>query len=337
MYLRQAIYPEVKKLNREDFEKRLYISYLDETTVYSFKNVIYHAVVSMTTSKENYIQNIEKGWAEIRRQFNIKDGVCLHFTDIKALLNPKYYERPEKERNLDMEEIFCNNGELLTDKLYDFYIAICDFIKDNDFTIQASGQRYIKSPMFTNKKIKELTNGYWYPLFREHLDAMTYYFIKIAYDEYLENIKTNTNAKYFNKMVKLRYDGDFDLSVRNDFRNAFSHSISNGTKRFTSDAFKDIFDEVRFIDKSEVGYCILCPNDCNSRLINHVGNEIVDFLTLYAANYIAFDYMKHDFMEYEGKIESDAESIIKQKLTISINGKKAITPLDVIKPKIFKE
>ncbi|WP_278336585.1 hypothetical protein [Clostridium colicanis] len=42
-------------------------------------------------------------------------------------------------------------------------------------------------------------------------------------------------------------------------------------------------------------------------------------------------------MEYEGKIESDAESIIEQKLTISINGKKAITPLDVIKPKIFKE
>lgn len=102
-------------------------------------------------------------------------------------------------------------------------------------------------------------------------------------------------------MVKLRYDGDFELSVRNDFRNAFSHSISNGTKRFTSDAFKDIFDEVRFIDKSEIGYCVICTNDCKSKLVNHAGNEIVDFITYYAAIYIAKDCMKNDYINYDTK------------------------------------
>ncbi|NLU52237.1 MAG: hypothetical protein GXX10_05180 [Clostridiaceae bacterium] len=324
-------------MDREKFEKRLYISYLDETTVYSLKDVIYLAVVSMTASKEKYIQSIERNWAQIRRRFGIKDGVCLHFTDIKALLNPKYYERPDKERNLDMEEIFCYNGKLQTDKLYNFYIDICNFIKDNDFTIQVSGERYLKSPMFANKKIKEFTNGYWYPLFRDHLDSMAYYFIKTAYDDYIEESKSNNNAKYSNKMVKLRYDGDFELSVRNDFRNAFSHSISNGTKRFTSDAFKDIFDEVRFIDKSEIGYCVVCTNECNSKLINHAGNEIVDFITLYAANFIARDYMKKDFIEYDGKTEDEADRIIQQKLIININGKEPITPIEYIRPKIFYE
>lgn len=169
-------------MDKENFDKRLFITYLDETTVYSLSDVIFNAVVSMTACKENYIKNIEKNWAEIRRKFDIKDGVCLHFTDIKALLNPKYYERPENKRNLDMENIFCDKGELLTDKLYDFYIDICKFIHNEEFTIQVTGERFFKSPMFSNKKIKGLTNGYWYPLFRDHLDSMAYYFIKIAYD-----------------------------------------------------------------------------------------------------------------------------------------------------------
>jgi len=298
---------------------------------------MYLAVVSISASKEYYINHIEKGWADIRRKFKISDGVCLHFTDIKALLNPKYYQRPEEHRNLAMEKIFCDNRKLMTDKLYDFYSTICEFIKNCDFTIHVTGQKYLKSPMFKNKKIKDLTNGYWYPLFREHLDSMAYYFIKIAYDEYINELKTKPNAKYYNKMVKLRYDGDYELSVRNDFRNAFSHSICNGTKRFTAKAIEDIFDEIRFIDKSEIGYCGICPNDCSSKLINHAGCEIVDFITYYAANYIAHDDMKNDYIQFDGKTDDEVEKIIQQKNTIEIGDKGKIIPIDYIYPKIFFE
>jgi len=47
-------------VDKENFDKRLFITYLDETTVYSLSDVIFNAVVSMTASKENYIKNIEK-------------------------------------------------------------------------------------------------------------------------------------------------------------------------------------------------------------------------------------------------------------------------------------
>lgn len=62
-------------MSREDFEKRLYISYLDEVTVYSFKDVIYHAVVSMISIKKNYIDNIKTDWAKLRKDFNIGKNI----------------------------------------------------------------------------------------------------------------------------------------------------------------------------------------------------------------------------------------------------------------------
>lgn len=323
---------------REEFEKRLHIAYLDEVTVYSFKDSIFHAVVSMNMKKDTYINNLEKDWAELRRKYDIPDGVCLHFTDIKALLNPQYFLRQPKERNADMERIFCDTGnKLVPDKLFDFYCDILDIIHKNNFTVQVTGKRYQKTPLFTNKKMKNYNNGFWYPLFREHLDSMAYYFIKSAYEEYEAEVMVNKNAKYHNYTVKLRYDGDIELTVRNDFRNAFSHSISNGTKRFTFDAFKEIFDEVRFIDKSEIGFCTVCPSTCNSRQISHAGSEIVDFMAVYVARYIAYKAMKNDLIRYEEKSEEEAEKIINRNMHIEIQGKPLIKPIDRILPKIFFE
>ncbi len=138
---------------REDFEKRLHIAYLDEVTVYSSENSIFHAVVSMCMKKESYINILERDWAELRRKHGVADGVCLHFTDIKALLNPQYFHRPPKDRNPDMEKIFCDTSDrLLADKLFDFYGDVLDIISSSNLKVQVTGKRYQKTPLFTNKK-----------------------------------------------------------------------------------------------------------------------------------------------------------------------------------------
>ncbi len=185
--------------------------------------------------------------------------------------------------------------------------------------------------------MKSYNHGFWYPLFREHLDSMAYYFLKSSFEEHEANVRANPNAKYHNYTVKLRYDGDLELTVRNDFRNAFSHSISNGTKRFTSDAFKDIFDEVRFIDKSEIGFCSVCPNTCNTRQISHAGSEMVDFMAVYVARHIAKEEMKKDLVDYERKAVEEAERIVNQNLYLEIQDKPLIMPIERILPKIFFE
>ena len=319
---------------REDFEKRLHIAYLDEVSLSPIKEVSYYAVVSMIVNKDDYISKTEKDWAEMRKKYGVQDGVYLHFTDIKALLNPQYFSRKSKDRNQNMEDIFCDSGKIIADKLHEFYQDILDIIKSNKIKIQVSYERYKKNSFFTDKIVKYYNNGYWYPLFRDHLDAMAYYFLKLSFDEYKAKLEKNSSASLHHHMVKLRYDGDFNLSVRNDFRNAFSHSISNGTRRFTSDAFKDIFDEVRFIDKSEIGYCVVCPNECNSRLINHAGSEITDFLTVYVARHITQVSITNDYIQ-SGIGSDEATKKVAKSMQIEIDGKEIIKPMDVLLSKLF--
>ena len=57
---------------------------------------------------------------------------------------------------------------------------------------------------------------------------------------YKSGFPFHISHKFHNLFAKLRYDGDIELSTRNDFRNAFSHSISNGSDRFTAEAFTEV-------------------------------------------------------------------------------------------------
>lgn len=326
-------------MSRDDFEKRLCITYIDEATVYSFDSVVFHAVVSMTTSKQNYIENIEQQWIELRRNHNIPDGECLHFTDIKALLNPAYFTRAPKDRNPAMERAFCaSQGVVDIDKLHAFYSDVIKIIRDNDFTVQATGRRFIKNQFFADKLIRKYNNGYWYPIFREHLDRMAYYLIDRSFKEHKTNLQTNPKAKFHNLFAKLRYDGDIELSTRNDFRNAFSHSISNGSDRFTAEAFKDSFDEVRFIDKSEIGYCVSCDDPaCSARLINHAGNEILDFITIFVARHIGLDFHIEDLARYRNVAPETIRPGVEATLILKLGDKDPLAPLDAILPKLYSE
>lgn len=296
---------------------------------------MYLAVVALVTKKTNYIENIEKGWSELRKKYNVPDGTYLHFSTIKNFLSPSYKVN-NNVKNIELENIFFNNGILDYDKIYEFYCDVLDFIRNNDFTIHFVKEKYTKSEMYCDNIIKDYINGYYYPMFRDFLDILAYYFIKLSYDDYVRRRSAGIKSSYKDISVKIRYDGDFGLSQRNDLRNAFSHSISNGTKRYTAEAFKKIFDEVRFIDKSEVGHCNQCQYSCSHKLFNHAGSEIVDFIALYVARYIFEEDYKKDRLAL-----GDNDKIIGESLqnlqSIYIKGRKPLLPIKVIKSKIIYE
>lgn len=319
-------------MDKDIFNKQLHICYLDEVKSYSFKELESISVVSLICSKDNYI-SFERDWSLIRKKYGVSNGVYLHFTDIKALLNPSYFKRLENNRNSDLEKIFCIVPDVVDyDKLYHFYLDIFEFISSHDFYIQVTSSRYYKLPIFYDKRTKLYHNGYWYPLFRKHLDNMTYLLLKDSYDEYIVSSKRNPKSKFINKVVKLFYDGDFDLSVRTNFRDAFSHSISNGTERFQSKAIKDLFDEIRFIDKSEVGYCL--DNCINLNISNHAGNEMLDFIAIYAARNSVKECWKNDIVSYSNKTLIEAKTSIDESLQIRIPNKPNLMPIDIISNKI---
>lgn len=322
-------------MSKADFEKRLCISYVDEATVYSYKTSMYNAVASMITSKTNYIDNIETQWIELRKKYDIPDGICIHFTDIKALLNPVYYTKPD--RNVVMEKIFCNAGNTLDKgKLYSFYNDVLKVIKNNEFVIQVTGMRIDKKSFIANKDIKKYGTGNWYPIFKRHLEAMVYHLIFISYQEHQEILKEKPKANFRSFIAKIRYDGDIDLSSRNDLRDAFSHCVTNGTERFNADAVKACLDEVRFIDKSEIGFCGSCDvRPCTSRFKSHAGNEILDFITIFVARKIAYEFHIKDAMLEFGISEEEARKKIDKDFKIRIDGYESIEPLIDISPKVF--
>ncbi len=78
---------------------------------------------------------------------------------------------------------------------------------------------------------------------------------------------------------------------------------------------------MRFIDKSEIGFCVSCDvNGCNSKLISHAGNEILDFMTIFAARYIAYEDNIQDLMIEKGINEVNARKKVDEAFQIRING-----------------
>lgn len=313
---------------REEFEKNLYITYIDEVENYTYPDVIFKSIVSISMKKTNYISCIEKRWNELRNKYDVPTGVTLHFSDIKALLNPKYFSWNERERNKDMEKIFCknNNGKEIvdTEKLYNFYQDVITIIKECSFDIIVTGKRFEKTSMSKDKSIKDSLHTEWYILFKEHLDNLGSYMLKKSYDNF-KNLKKR-KGKFKILTTKLRVDGDFGLSSRGDFRDVFAEVICNGTYRYSRFFTRKCFDSLKFIDKSEVGYSY----------ISHAGNELVDFITLYAARGTYRDEFINDYMNNESSSRHKAENSYKKQIKILINDK-SIYPFDEISKKIYKE
>lgn len=310
-----------------NFEKNLHIIYTDESSDFSHSLCSSYSMSSIVAPQKYYIDRIECDWNKLKKKYNIANGICLHFTDIKALLNPRYYSRSVEKRNVEMEKIFCDDhNNLKYDLLYNFYSDIIKFIDTHDFKVIVSNVYDYKSKQM-NSNLKKYTNSIWYILFKNHLDEIAEYSLREKY--------SNSQLKF---IAKIRYDGDLGLSNKNDIRDAFSNSITTGTNRFTSEIIRNCFDELRFINKKEVGFCSNCKSipSCTNKNYSHAGNEIIDFIAAYSGKHLTKDVNIDMFKQSFPDKKDRAEISYQHSTTIKINDK-LITPLDVIIPKIYTE
>lgn len=308
-------------MSNSDFSKNLFITYLDEVKTYTLGDYSLINIVSISMKKSYYINNIETKWKNLREKYSIPDGTCLHFTDIKALLNKENFYRPIEKRKLNIEKVFCNGNNLDKEKLYNFYTDIIDIINECEFDILVTGIRQEKSRGFKQHK-KQLQN-IWYVLFKQHLDNLAEYMTCKS-----DNAKNKKKKIY---STKLRFDGDEDLESRNDIRYAYADVMCNGTSRFNTEHCRDCFDGLKFVGKDEVG----AVNG-----ISHAGNELLDFIALYAAKYFSKDMMIDDykkFKELKGEVVSDEEikEYVDKNIKIYID-EKEIYPHKAIEKKIYK-
>lgn len=314
-----------------NFTSNLHIIYTDESSNFSYPDCNSYSMSSIIAPYNDYVNKIEPNWNKLRKKYNIPDGVCLHFTDIKALLNPKYFNREIKKRNLPIENIFCQNNQLNQTLLNDFYNDVLDFIKNNEFVIVTSNLTVPKSQLFHSYVESNHVNSTWYRLFKKHLDDLAEYALR---NKYSFVTKKNGLKATLNFRGKIRYDGDYNLSNKNDIRDAFSHSITTGTSKFNSATIRNCFDELRFINKSEVGFCSNCSSlpNCSNKNFSHAGNEIVDFIAAYAGKYLS----REDFIKYFSlAFPSDDANISYQKaITILVNSK-ILNPIEAISNKIY--
>lgn len=237
----------------------LYISYLDEHKIEKPGNSSkYYTIVSVGAKKSDYISQIEVGWKSIREKYNIPDGQIIHFVEIKFLLN----RAASHKFKPTWKAIFDDGaGGINYIKLYNFFFDILSFINNAPLIVQYTGIEINK-----NNKIRKdnnfKTKAYQPPYiaFKEHLNLMAVF---------LTGFHASSFQKSNLKITKLRYDGDLNFGERDDLKEAYHHVITLGTRQFRPEIVKQLFDEIRFIGKSEVGHIVL----------SHAGNEIVDFIS----------------------------------------------------------
>ncbi|SFV03772.1 hypothetical protein [Alicyclobacillus macrosporangiidus] len=255
------------------------ITYLDEAKHSGrgqHRSIHHYTIVSITATTSDYLSSIEPHWHSLRIKHGIPDGLTLHFTDLRLLLQPG---QPFQKYSPDLLQLFSKSRSPLSieidyPRLYAFFLDVLNFIKAEPLKIHATG---IKSDR--NGLIRQINLNYFqdftyrppYHAFKEHMNLMALYLMNLYSGTY------NARNCFF---TKLRFDGDVDFGERDDVREAFNHCISLGTRHFRPQLVKRVFDEIRFIGKNEVAQAT--PNGG----ITHAGNEITDFLAVMVSRYI---------------------------------------------------
>ncbi|KMJ93092.1 hypothetical protein G8S49_08180 [Clostridium botulinum C] len=308
----------------ENREKREVISYLDEVSAYdNIKNTKFESIVSISAKKNEYIDGFEKEWTNLRKKYNVGEGVCLYFNQIKTLL-----KEPDKVDE-NIRTIFQDhNGDIDYELIHKFYIDVSELISKGNFILQATG-------IFTVGKDKSLpkyigTNSLMYRLFREHLDRMAFYLINLTREDVehrkklIKGKKNNPEIRWYKS--KIRYDGDEKLNFHDDLIDVFSQCRVTGTTHFKENTIKKVFGNLKFISKSEVAV---------NNIISHAGSEIVDFIALYVARDMFKDMYKEIMINDKCDSEEKVDDLIKNLNTISVPGFDPIYPIDYIYPKLY--
>lgn len=353
------------------FDSNKCLTYIDEFEQKLGENKRNISLVSITALKEHYIKIIEKEWLiNIRNKYNFKMGTAIHFTKIRRISqivkykdqmgnemesvgwNDDYilyradslidYENKEFKRNvkskakrefIDEYKIWSlfrkvddnQLGVLDIEKLKSFYEDIFKIIKTAKFDILCTSVLFDNLATHRNSKQfnSEQVKSPYIIAFGEHLDLLCFY---------LKNGFINSGDQLPGRSTKLRWDGDDGFNPRNDYRLMFNRVITNGTTHYQSNTVRKCLDEIRFVNKSEIGYY---DNLENQSIVSHIGCDMADFIAYFIGKFSIKDEIIN--MEIKkGLSLEDAEKKFMDSVTFKI-GDRVFSPYEeILKEKILK-
>ncbi|MCY6355966.1 hypothetical protein [Clostridium sp. ZS2-4] len=176
------------------------------------------------------------------------------------------------------------NGFKILDlyKVNNFFKDLLDILNSTKMNILCTSFIYDKNANHKKEHVIN-KNNYKTPYqiaLMEHLNLLCFY-LRHGYMTKADIKKDLLYHKHFT--TKLRCDGDDGFSSRKIYRTTFNESITSGTKQFSGDAVRDTIDEIRFINKSEIGY--YSEDNEKFNIISHIGCDIADFISYYVSMY----------------------------------------------------
>lgn len=350
------------------------LTYIDEFEQNLEENKKATSLVSITSSKEHYINYIEKEWLiNIRNKYNFKMGEPIHFTKVRkiaqnvtfnidgekqesigwnddyilyranSLINydKKDFKEKVKAKNqrdfveeyrvwkLFRKEDESGFGTLDVKKLENFYEDIFTIIKNSKFNILCTSLLYDKLALHrkSNRFASDQVKSAYTIAFGEHLDLLCFYLKNGFYSD--EELDINSLKSL---STKLRWDGDDGFNPRNDYRLLFNRVISSGTTHYQSETVRKCLDEIRFINKSEIGYY---DNLENPNIVSHIGCDIADFIAYFVGKYSIKDEIINMY-RFNGDTQNEAYKKFKDSVTFKI-GTREFSPFEeVLVDKILK-
>lgn len=354
-------------LENNDFNVNKCLTYLDEFDQKLEGTKKTSSLVSITSLRNDYINNLEKKWLlTIREQYGFTKGNPIHFTKVRKIsqtvtytdsdenqktsigwndeyvlfranslidFDTKRFKQDIKPRSkkdfIEEYKVWClfrkttspNIGSLDIEKLKNFYNDIFLIIKEANFDILCTTIMYDTGALH---KINAFANQCTSPhtiAFGEHLDLLCFY---------LKNgFSSSGTAKSLS--TKLRWDGDDGFNQKSDYRLLFNKVISLRTTHYQAETVRKCLDEIRFINKSEIGFY---DNIENQKIISHIGCDIADFITYFVGKHSIKDEL---IKFYKNKGFSPEESLCEFEKTVTFKiGDRVFSPYDeILKEKIL--
>lgn len=220
-------------------------------------------------------------------------------------------------------------GKLDFEKLKEFYEDILLVIKNSNLKILCTSVIHDTKALHRTRFSAEQIRSPHVIAFSEHLDLLCFYLKHGFLTD--EEIETNAPLYSGNFSTKLRWDGDDGFNQRHDYRLLFNKVISLGTTHYQSETVRKCIDEIRFVNKHEIGYY----DDLEKQsLVSHVGCDIADFIAYFVGKHSVKDEIINKEIN-EGKTEEEAEQIFLDSVTFKI-GDRLFSPYEeVLKDKII--
>lgn len=244
--------------------------------------------------------------------------------------NQKEFVEEYKVWSLFRKEDDLGFGSLDVEKLKSFYEDIFSVIKNANFDILCTTILYDTAAPHRKRFISDQVKSPYTIAFGEHLDLLCFYLKNGFYTD--EEFKTTAKKPSHSFSTKLRWDGDDGFNPRSDYRLLFNKVISLGTTHYQSETVRKCLDEIRFVNKSEIGYY---DDIANQTIVSHIGCDIADFITYFVGKHAIKDEILKAYSN-EGLSPDDCEKKFNDSITFKI-GDRVFSPYEeILKDKILK-